>query len=425
MSAARISVITALLGLVVLLMPAAPAAAWQGALALGVQVMNEEGRPVPGARVIAEFAEVEPFEGPSAVVTDDSGQAVLYGLAEGLWRVQVEREGYSRYLAVVRLDAGRKKVIITAGPLREADAAPLTVEYVKSEGRRVAPEPPPRQQERRAERRRDDRGRETRREARPPEPAEPRATPERRVEPEPTPVPAPAPIERPAEPEAQPSESAAELSEAEPVPARPAEPEAAPAMPAPAPAPEPASAPRLPPSPIRSAASGSCADCRPGEAAVSARVLAAPGGAGCPDEVRERVWRALEPLATAPAAEAVDYAGPLIDGGRLLPWSAADVVARSEGALGSLLDDAAGCRLAVVVLPSGARFAGYRYQAADAQAGGDCLVGQDCPVGESRWDDHPRIERTDAGTFIFALFENRSPRWERRGEMTIYFKPGR
>lgn len=419
MSAARIAVIMVLLGLTALLIPAAPAAAqgWQGALALGIEVTNEEGRPVPGARVITEFAEVEPFEGPAAVVTDDSGQAVLYGLAEGLWRVQVEREGYSRYLAVVRLDEGRKKVIITAGPLREADAAPLTVEYSKSEGRRVAPEPPPREQERRAERRRDDRGREKRREAQPTEPAEPRATPERRVEPEPTPAPTPAPAERPVEP--------AEPAEPKPVPERPAEPEAAPATPVPVPAPEPTPAPTLPPSPIRSAASGSCPDCRPGEAAVSARVLAAPGGAGCTAEIRERVWRSLEPLAAAPAAEAAGYAGPLVDGGRLLPWSAAEVVARAERTLGSLLDDGASCRLAVVVLPPGARFAGYRYQAADAQAGGDCLVGQDCPVGDSRWDDHPQVERTDAGTFIFALFENRSPRWERRGEMTVYFTPGR
>lgn len=438
------------------------AQSWQGALALGLEVENDQEQPVPGARVTAEFAEVEPYDGPETVTTDEGGQVVLYGLAEGLWRVQVEREGYSRYLAVVRLDANKKKVVVTAGPLRDATAPPLTVDYSKTEATRVTPRP----QQRRERDQRPERRREAGEEP-PQEPTEeprPRAEPERRVEPEPEPpAPAPQPEPEPAEPPApaepepvpapsEPAEAPPTEPEPEPAPERapgtfekapapPPEPE--PAMPAPEPAPEmktpppdataepqaappePEVQPTLPPSPVRSTAHGTCSDCKPGEAAVSARFRAASRapGQGCPPEVEERIREAVEILAAAPTPEAEDYVGPLVDDGRVLPWAEPTAVAEAQRLLQPWLTPDSACQVALVVLSPDVKFTGYRYQAADAQAGGDCLAGQDCPIGEALWRDHPGIERTDAGTFIYAVFENRSSGWERRGEMTVYFQP--
>lgn len=438
------------------------AQSWQGALALGIEVQNDQKQPVPGARVTAEFAEVEPYDGPETVTTDAGGRVVLYGLAEGLWRVQVEREGYSRYLAVVRLDAKKKKVVITAGPLRDATAPPLTVDYSKTEATRVAPRPESRpERDRRADRRRS-----TPREEPRDEPAaepRPRAEPERRVEPTPEPAPEPEPMpesEREAQPEPAPEPEPAPAPEPEPVTgsereaapslqAEPEEPMPAPqeSAPAPEPAPEPELAPQpepepaapgpeaappkppaqptLPPSPMRSTAHGTCGDCKPGEAAVSARFRAASRAAGqsCPAGVEERIRKAVELLAASPVPEADDYAGPLVDGGRILPWAEPEAVAEAQRLLDPWVTPASPCQIALVVLSPDAQFTGYRYQAADAQAGGDCLAGQDCPIGEALWRDHPTIEKTDAGTFIFSVFENRSSGWERRGELTVYFKP--
>lgn len=450
------------------------AQSWQGSLALGVEVQNDQKQPVPGARVVLEFAEVEPYDGPEPATTDASGQAAFYGLAEGLWRVQVEREGYSRYLAVVRLDAQKKKVVVTAGPLRDATAPPLTVDYSKAEARRVAPrveERRDRDRDRRAERRRTPRDEPT-------EEPRPEAEPERRVEPEPAPpAPEPEPEARaePAEPapaEAEPMPAPQEPTEpapAEPEPREPPEPEAPraepeterpsepesqrepgayevapapapepePAAPEPAPAPEmqtpppeappePEAQPTLPPSPMRSTANGTCSDCKPGEAAVSARFRAASPAAGstsCPPDLDDRIREAIEALAAAPTPEADDYVGPLVDEGRVLPWAEPAAVAEAQRLLEPWVTPTSACQVALVVLSPDVKFTGYRYQAADAQAGGDCLAGQECPIGDARWPEHPRIEKTDAGTFVFSTFENRSSGWERRGEMTVYFEP--
>lgn len=436
---------------------------WQGPLALAVEVHNEQGQPVPGAKVTLELAEVEPYEGPPTVTTDEDGQAVTYGLAEGLWRVQVEREGYSRYLAVIRLDAKKKRVVVTAGPLRDATAPPLTVDYSKTEARRVAPRvEEPRERDRRAERRREPPREEPAKRQGPAEEPRPRAEPERRVPPataapEAEPEPEPEPKAEPAEPapaEAEPAPASRQPAEpqepkpeprAEPAPepyeeapAPPPEPE--PAEPAPEPAPrtetsplspadappEPEAQPTLPPSPVRSTANGTCSDCKPGEAAVSVRFRAASraaGEAGCSPDVDERVRQAIEWLAAEPVAEAGEYVGPLVDEGRVLPWAEPEAVARAQDLLDRWVSPTSACQVAVAVLSPRVRFTGYRYQAADAQAGGDCLASQECPIGDAVWPEHPGIEKTEAGTFVFSVFENQSAGWERRGEMIVYFEP--
>jgi hypothetical protein len=441
-------------GLVLLLAltAATPLAAqsWTGELALGIEVENEAGQPVPGARVLVGYAETDAFDGPEAVVTGDDGRTVIYGLAEGLWRVQVERESYSRYLAVVRLERRGKKVEITAGPLRDASAPPLTVSYQKSAGQRLSPDAPQttergaerddradrrdRADDRRSarERRRAEREEQERADARARgERAAPRpeASPGRAVPPEPEPEETPA-VQPPAR-EVPPDVKRRPAPPPEMEPVRPPQPEPATpeAVTEQMPEPAPPAATTLPPSPIRTGASGSCVDCKPGESAVSARVASgsrAPGSAaGCPPTLEAQVREAIAVLAAAPGPQAGTYAGPLTDDGRLLPWATPAAQARAETLLAPALDPSSACRVALVVLPPSARFAGYRYQAADAQAGGDCLAGRDCPIGDALWGGHPQVEKTDAGTFLYSVFENRSERWDRRAEMTVYFQAGR
>lgn len=469
------ALLLALLGVSVSMVAVAPALgqSWSGALALGVEVENEAGQPMPGARVEVQYAETDAYDGPDAVTTDDAGRATFYGLAEGLWRIRVERESYSGYMSVIRLDRSKKKVQITAGPLRDASAPPLTVSFRKSVGERLAPDAPETREDdgRRDRRSRRDRAADRRSErdrkraekeeqrradarARG-ERVEPRVDPEPELRPDPTPPavtrpatpqppPEPKPMPEPAPP-ADPKPEVMPETMPQPEPVRPPvpptdpEPDATP-EPVPQPArpvtppvahpvtetlPEP-TAPSLPPSPVRSGSTGSCADCKPGESAVSARVesapLAAGSTAGCPAGLGAEVRRAVRALAAAPSSRADSYAGPLTAGGALLPWAEGDAQAEAAAILAPYLGPASTCRVALVVLPPSSRFAGYRYTAADAQADGDCLAGEDCPIGDSRWDDHPRIEKTDAGTFIYSVFENRSRRWDRRGEMSVYFR---
>jgi hypothetical protein len=420
---------------------------WQGSLSLGVEVTNPGKQPVPGAVVHLQFAEQEPYEGPEPATTDGSGRAVLYGLAEGLWRVRVVKEGFSDYLVVIRLDGGRKNVLVPAGPLRDATAPPLSVAFSKGgapmvpvESEKRARRQEPRREERApAERRRDDRRAEERRgersgrdresgRPRPPEPPPvPRAEPERRTPPAPEP-----PEEAPASPPPVPAQPTPSVTPpATPPPAAP--PPSLPVLPAteapPSPEPQPPAsaepAARLPDL-VRSSAAGTCGDCKPGEVAVSA-IAATPAraaGAACPAGGAERVLEAIRRLAAEPAPEAGAYAGPVVRGGRVVPLVAPAVAAQVEQLLAPWIAEGASCQLLLVVLPPTARFTGYRYQAADVRVGGDCLAGRDCPVGDAAFDDHPRTEKTAAGTFVFAFFDNRSAQWERRAEMSVYYRSG-
>ncbi|MCB1034432.1 MAG: carboxypeptidase regulatory-like domain-containing protein, partial [Acidobacteria bacterium] len=114
-----------------LLPNAARAQSWGGETALGIEVTNKKGKPVEGAEVLLLFVEQEPFAGPDAVVTDLEGFAEGIRLAEGRWRIDVKAPGYASYTVVVRIQPG-KKPAITAGPIRDAVAPPLTVRFLKS-----------------------------------------------------------------------------------------------------------------------------------------------------------------------------------------------------------------------------------------------------------------------------------------------------
>lgn len=505
---------------------AAHAQPWRGPVALGIEVVDGDENPVPGATVRLEYAEVEPNSGPPPLTTDAAGRAEVFGLAEGLWRAQIEREGFSPYLVVLRLDPKKKKVLITAGPLIDATAPPLEVSFVKTESRtaqsdasrktekknkkrekkrkkdgersgRISeseperrPEPPPRPPVRTV----------PEEERRPTPPPQPPSQPSpRQPEPEPKPVEPkpvePKPVERePSEPEpseAQPSEPE-KPAPAEPVSAPESTPESTPepepepppvmpveepmeeameeaveeaveepaeeAMEEPEPEPmeepmeepvaEPAPAPTRPPEPsprrepdapkpprpsaeaaaapaaasdVRTYQAGTCSDCRPGEAATSAMAAVGKGtGSGCPAGVLSAAEDALEALAAARTAGG--YTGPLAIGGRIVALAPEAAHAAAQSTLGPYLQPDASCQLLAVVLDPSVKFSGYRYEARQGNRGGDCLAGQDCPIGGARWPDHPATRRTDNGTFVYAVFENRTDA-ERVAEMTVYFDP--
>ena len=81
------------------------------------------------------------------------------------------------------------------------------------------------------------------------------------------------------------------------------------------------------------------------------------------------------------------------------------------------------CGIAAVVLPAGAKFIGYRYEAVDARGAGECVADQECSIGAARWQGHPRFERGAQRTVVWSVFENRSPERLRQARLTVYFVP--
>jgi hypothetical protein len=81
------------------------------------------------------------------------------------------------------------------------------------------------------------------------------------------------------------------------------------------------------------------------------------------------------------------------------------------------------CGVAAVVLPAGAKFVGYRYEAADARGSADCVGDQECGIGEARWLGHPNLERGAGQTIVWSVIENRATEGVRQGRLTVYFRP--
>ena len=263
----------------------------------------------------------------------------------------------------------------------------------------------------------------------PPPPAPPPATTAA-----PPPEPRVADVARPDLPE---RDTPAPATPARPAPAAP---ETAAPAPAPAPAAAPDAAPRIPSIQARPVlfTGGACPECKPGEwaliverrAAASAAAAAAAGptaggdASSCGAEREDTARRlANEVLVPAGAAAAV-FAGPAADAyGNGLP---ATVATTLPGDLADSLRPRDGaCQDVIGVLPQGARFIGFRYEAEDAGGKGDCFGEEPCAIGQARWTTNPRIERTATVTVIHASFLNESASAERRARMTLYFQPPR
>ena len=137
-------------------------------------------------------------------------------------------------------------------------------------------------------------------------------------------------------------------------------------------------------------------------------------------------------LAGATAAVGAGRVAREIDAGGYVGSLAAALPQLSEAAraafarLGPITTPASGCRLVAVVLPAGARFVRYRYEAQDDAGGAgasECAADQDCPIGEARWLGHASVVRGPGGTMVYGVFENRSSARPRRARLTAYFTP--
>jgi hypothetical protein len=175
---------------------------------------------------------------------------------------------------------------------------------------------------------------------------------------------------------------------------------------------------------------GACPECKPGEWAlvIERRAAASPGGAAGVTSCGEGRDAAVDRLAQevlAPAGAAVAaFAGPVADSyGNGLPGAASQSMPADLATTLGPRDGA--CQEFVGVLPQGARFIGFRFEAEDASGKGDCFGEDPCSIGQARWSNNPRIERTSTVTVIHSSFVNESTSAERRGRMTLYFQPPR
>lgn len=450
------ALLVALIGLGVALPAAAQTAgSWTGTSGVGVEVEDEDGRAVEGAEVRLTFSD-EQAGGPAPATTDARGRAEVPGLTPGEWVLTVRHPDTMAFVATLQVRENRKPKEIAASQVKMGDSLrSLRVDYFEVSG---PPERPPR----------------------PPEPApepEPKPAPEPEERPEPSPEPsaepAPPPAEapeapaeeapaeaRPAEPAPEPETKPAEEptraetpDEERPAPTTPSEPEpsepevaapsepaseappAAPSEPAPAPAPstEPEPEPRPTPSEpeepapapprqttLRSQEAGTCPECRPGEWAVSTRGVAAPEGTICPADLEERVRRAAGVLGASRALG--PWTGPIELAGGATSVLGDQAYGDFTTALRTVLADDASCRTLAVMLPAGAEFGGFQYEAADGDSWVRCLPGEDCPAIGVRWTDNPLLVRTPAGMVVAGAFLNVGSA-RRPIRLTVYFSP--
>lgn len=436
---------------------------WEGRGEFEIRVRSSERGAVSGAQIELLFLDVQPPTGPPTETTGPRGRAKISGLAEGTWSIRIRHPDHLTYGARLEIEIGRKVDEIQAFHESEGEGTGiLRVDFRKV---RRGPPPPPRpspaptpsgtsteplpatrpapeateppEESRRQEER------STTEEEPPPGEAEPPGEPspeppETEAEVRDTPadlVPGRGPGEDDlsAEPEPPgeetPTEADEPLPEAEPPEAASGDRE--PALDPPTtPVPEAATGPEPSPPPrsrarLRSASRGTCPDCRGGETALSVDAVAPPGGPGaaCPGDSRSRIEAAVRDLAGAAGSGLGSFYGPLVDPTvlDLLSLTPSEERAAIRSELGALFSDESPCRALVVVLPSGADFTGFRYEARGVEGSGDCLPGQECPIGQARWIGNPVRIEAGGHTVVSALFVNRSPTRERHPRFTVYF----
>lgn len=239
---------------------AAHAQLWQGPAALEIRAEGQ-GKAAAGGTVELIYLALDPPAGPPPVTLDSRGRALIGGLAEGMWRVSVSREGFMTYQAEVEVRRDEKPELVATFQQNVPGATHMMKVRI-ARGRSTGPaERPPQVASR-------------------PAPA-PEPTP-RPVEPPPAAAPAPVPAPAPA-----PSQSP-EPQITEPAPPAPEQP----SMPVPTPEAVPVPAPAPPAAEgegsvrSRSYADRTCYECKPNEASLSVdRIVAA--GSGCGTGIRD------------------------------------------------------------------------------------------------------------------------------------------
>jgi hypothetical protein len=253
----------------------------------------------------------------------------------------------------------------------------------------------------------------------PPAP-EPASAPPQPMPEQAKPAPAMPPL-RPAKPAAPPAPAEAPAATPKPVPPpEPPPPMLPPQKVAPPPAPIADAAPAAPgaapqvASTLRGPGNAVCNECKPGESAVAVEQVVAPGGSltdsttPCAPGVADAVRQAAAYL--APAARA-GYAGSPLHAGS----------ADATSALAAFTSADAACQVVAVVLPPGAKYTGYLYEATDETGSGSCAAGGECEIGACAWAGHPEIVRSTGSTVVYGVFRNASPDLPRRARLTVYF----
>lgn len=354
--------LTGLLGAV-----AGQAQLWRGPAALEIQAREQKGGSVAGGQVKLVCRSIDPPDGPPPVTLDAKGRAIVSGLAEGKWHVEVSREGYMTYQADLDLRRDRKPTVLTTLQLNVPRAVHMmdvwftrakSVPAPAMAATEPAPAPAPRQAE-------------------PPRPAP--ARPVITAPETPAPAPAPAPAAPPAPAVPAPESPAQAPTPAPQAPAPKVQPVTPPAASVPPPA---AFAVPAPTVRRRSFDDRTCFECKPGEASLSVEAMVPGAVEGCGSGVRDLLSRP----------------------GDALP---------------------AGCRVLRVTLPEGMRYTGYRYEVQDGGEELDCLAGKDCPGG-GRWPLDPVVTKGAVGTTVAAAFESGPavPR-ERHAVLTVYYTAGK
>lgn len=239
---------------------------WRGPAAIEIEAKDQKRGPVSGGEVKLVCRGIEPADGPPPVTLDSKGRAVVGGLAEGKWHVEVSKESYMTFQADLDVRSDRKPKILSTLQLNVPHAVHMMdVLFYKGKAapEQVAAAPAPPAVEHR------------------------RPTPPPPAPPPPPPAAAPTPA-----PEATVETTAKPAPHIEPVtkPVVPREPPPVPttAPPAPAPTLQPSVAP-APPSTVRrrSYDDRNCFECKPGEASLSVEAVVEPGAEACGAAVRD------------------------------------------------------------------------------------------------------------------------------------------
>jgi hypothetical protein len=349
---------------------------WRGPAAIEIEAKDQKRGPVAGGEVKLVCRGIEPADGPPPVTLDGKGRAVVGGLAEGKWHVEVSKDSYMTFQADLDVRSDRKPKILSTLQLNVPHAVHMMdVLFYKGKAApeahtAIAAAPPPAVEHRRPV------------SPPPPPPAPaPEPAPEATVQTRAQPAPHIEPVTKPVVPREPPAPTPAPAPEPAPVTPPPA---AAPTPPAPAVKAPPPSAAPAPPASVRrrSYDDRNCFECKPGESSLSMEAVVAPGSEGCGATVRDLLAKA----ATA--------------------------------------SPSAGCRVLRLSLPAGARYTGYRYGVEEGTEELDCQAGKDCPGG-GRWPLEPALAKSASGTTIAAAFEgNAAVTKERHAVFTVYYTAG-
>ena len=414
---------------VLVVVPAVVAAQdWSGDQGFRVLVTDDAGQPVPEVTVVLRLAEADRSGGPPPLLTNESGVVEVTGLSAGEWQVELRRQGFMIVNCYLRLESGKQpEVGFTSSQRTGPFWAPMKVGY-SSLGAVTAPARAGSARaigraQRRAERRAAQREKRLQSgsvarvveqpapvaELPAAEPARPAAEPGAGETEAPAPAPSPAP--------AASAVTAEQPTEEQPVDEQ---------RPAVEPEPEPVMVGLLPNRTLLRA--GACPECAPGEWSVSSHWPAearTADTAACGADLAERMERAAGIVERLLPADFRAYTGALAapDGNDVLRLLPEAVRAELQELLIPIVDPERSCQVVGILLPTGARFIGFQYEAADLGSRGGCLPEQPCDVGDARWQGNPTIHRHDHGTFVYGVFENLSPERKREANLKVYFRP--